>query len=100
QNFSVRLGLKPVTLALQLLTQLAIVVNFAAEGQCVAAIGGDHRLMTCIAGIDDGETPVAKRRAPSRLINQRGRPNTFIVAPTMLDRLQHRTNVSLRIRAD
>jgi hypothetical protein len=56
--------------------------------------------MARLAGIDDCEAPMAERRAPSRLVNRLGSPYTFIVTTTMLDCLQHHTNVSLRIEAD
>src|SRR6185312_4231771 len=100
QNFRVGLGLKNVTLALQLFAQLAVVVNLAAEREDVTTIGGKHWLMAGVAGVDDGQATMTERHAAARVVNSVRSPNAFVVPTTMLDRLKHRADVSLRVEAD
>jgi hypothetical protein len=56
--------------------------------------------MTRFAGVYNCQAAMTQRHSTSGSVNRRGSPNTFIVAATMLDGLQHRANVSLSIEAD
>jgi hypothetical protein len=51
---------EPLTGALQVATQLDVVVNFAVEAQPVAPVGASHRLMPQWAQVQDAQTPKAE----------------------------------------
>jgi hypothetical protein len=89
-----------VAFALQLLAQLTIVVNLTAESNDIPTISGKHWLMTRSAGVNDCQTAMTQTCAPTRVVNGLRGPNTFVVATTMLDGLQHRTNASFGIETD
>jgi hypothetical protein len=56
--------------------------------------------MTGAAGVDDCQTAMTETRATSGVVNRLRSPNAFIVTTTMLDRLQHPGEMSLRLEAD
>ena len=63
QDLGVGVGLEGIALGFELLAQLAVVVDFAVEGDAQAAIGSGHRLGTGGGEIDDGEAAVGEADA-------------------------------------
>ena len=70
----------------ELFTQLAVVVDFAVERDCVAPIGREHGLVSGGTSVDDGKASVAETGFLSGG-GGIGSPNSIIVAATVLDRL-------------
>jgi hypothetical protein len=52
------------------------------------------------AGVDYCQTAMTQTDAAARIVKRGRRPNTFIVATTMLDGLQHPGQVPFRIETD
>ena len=65
-------------------TDIAVIVDFAVEGDDVAAVGGMHRLRAAGAEIDDGEPALAERRPALRLD-----PDAAAVGTAMVQRIVH-----------
>src|SRR5918912_1396977 len=100
QHLRIRVRVKAVLLGLKLPAQLAIVIDFSIEDERKATITGEHRLVSRLARVYDRQPSVAQTCAPPRLIYQRGHPHTFIIAPAMLYRIQHRADARLWIHVD
>src|SRR5689334_14568310 len=83
----------------EFVAQLAIVVDFAVEGENEAAVGREHRLVAGGRRIDDGEAAMAQACRVSRIVDYIRNPDALIVATAMLDAREHRTNQRLRLKA-
>jgi hypothetical protein len=53
--------------------------------------------MTGVTGINDGETSMAQAGPPPGWIDA-GSPNAFVVAPAMLDGIEHRADVFFGVK--
>jgi hypothetical protein len=85
---------------LKLLPPLAVVIDFAVEGERKAAIFREHRLVSGGARINDRQPPVAQASAPPLIVYRLRCPDTFVVAPAMLYRRKHRADAPLWIQAN
>src|SRR6185369_6700603 len=90
QDFRVAVSLKVMPVRTQFISKLAIIVNLAIEREDVAAIMRDHWLMPAGRRINNRQPPVTQARTPPGRINRLRNPNTLIVTPAMLDRVEHR----------
>ncbi len=69
QNFRVGSSLKDVAFALKNITHFTIVINLATERNHVAAVCGQHRLVSCPTRVDDSQAPVTKADAPAAVVD-------------------------------
>src|SRR5262249_3824328 len=63
QNFGIGVAAHRTPGGLQLATDIAVIVDFAVEGDDVAPIGGMHRLRAARTEIDDGKPALPKHHA-------------------------------------